>query len=309
MIRRPLSFRRLPFTLRTMLFPKVPTAPVIVVLLGLLPPAARAQRPEAGDRLALQLRREYVEAADFRHFDGGVQLNVTTVLATVESVTFRYAARHFDWQAPNALPFGTGSDPWDLLQSVNVSTSRRMPLTRDWMLSCRLAVGAAFETEIEDSFHLQAGAYAMRRRDDFSVVAGLMAQVHSRLDPVILPVLGLAWRRGRKGWSASIGMPVTELRYRFSDQFAAGLNYRFDPAPAARLADRSDIEPGGYARLAGRGPELGLDWQIREDIRVSIGFAYLRHRELTFFDADGDELEDYRLESAFAAELSVDMKL
>jgi len=278
---------------------------VFVLLLVLLCPVfARAGGDEAPDNgPVVRVGAGHVGRADLEDDRGAVAVNSGWAQVQYGPVRFDYAVDAYDWEDVDELPLGNGSDdPWDSLHQASLSLSHSDFVSRQWGWFASAAAGAAWEKDMDDSFSAGLGGGALYQWSDSVVVrAGAHVSVHA-VGVTVLPALGLsinqgAAGRGEEGWSASLGVPVTEVRYGWSGQWATRLSAAYE-STLYRLADDSDVERKGYLGVSAVRLGLYQDWLPVEALRLTLGLEYRFLRGLDVYNDDGEHRNGYGVDAA-----------
>ena len=113
-----------------------------------------------------------------------------------------------------------------------------------------------------------------------------------------MPVAAADWGNQRDlGFSATVGMPETMLRYRTSDLFSFRLGGRMDGG-TYRLADDSPVEREGYMKTSSVTLGGYIDVTPLDDLTLTLGAEYLTRREMTVYNSDGEEKDSYDVDDA-----------
>ena len=268
-------------------------------------PATETERP-----FAVRASAAYVSGADLEDDRGDMAVTRFKGDASYRFLTLSYIRDSYAWGDVSALPLGNGSDdPWDSLQSVALSASQHGLFDRRWGWFAGGTVFSAFEEQMDGSYGgMVNGGAVYNLSETVQVRGGAMASAHA-VGLQALPLLGVdVNRRAEAGWSAALGLPVTEVRYRWPHADAAGawatrLAASYDSG-VYRLADDSPVERKGYVRskavLAGLYQDYGLG-----GFSCTVGLEYRLGRSLDVYDEDGDHTNGYAVDPAPGAMFSL----
>lgn len=281
---------------------------VLALALFLCAPAALAQEggAEKSDQPAGAVRvlAGHTFGADLEDDRGDVAVTRLMTDASYRFLSLRYAQDIYHWGDSADLPLGNGSDdPWDALHFLSLKAEGHDFFDRQWGWFANAALTSAFEKEMEDSVGASAGAGAIYNfSETVQAKAGVMAGVHP-MGYSLLPVLGVDVNRmAETGWSAALGLPVTEVRYRWAGYtaekggWATRLGAAYDSG-TYRLADDSDVERKGYLRTTSVVAGLYQDWRDGA-LSLSVGLEYRFLRSLDVYNDDGEHRNGYSVDAA-----------
>lgn len=272
-------------------------SPLLFLLLVGAPALAQTSPP------AFELGVSSVVDVEFTGSDAS-SFDLDSARAAVELYGFTLSAEVYDftWDGAEELGFANGSaEPWGQLKVASLRRTDTRPLGGAWLLTTSLGVGLAFEEEAEDSYFADVlAAVIWNRSEDWSFLFGIGYSWHSKVEVEyeIIPALGFTYRgRAERGFSASLGLPETGVRYRFSGRSAVSLGAGVRTF-VGRLADDSAVVAAGYSELIQF--DLGLYYELRLGDRFELraGPTYGFEGELKIHDADGVLLGTRDLEPA-----------
>lgn len=262
------------------------------LLLGLAVPA----HAEDKDFTATVTGRSVGEA----DVDDGGSVSVTEAGASLRYRWFGidYLNRRYDWSDTASLPFGNGSDPWEQLHMLRLRADISDQLGfggLGWFAGAGLTAG--WEEEMDDAWGISGSAGLSWAVGDVRLRGGVAASLHP-VGTRLLPVAAADWGNQRDmGFSATVGIPETMLRYRTSDMFSFRAGGRMD-GDTYRLADDSPVQREGYMKTSSLTLGGYIDITPLDDLTLTVGAEYLTRREMTMYDSDGDERRTYDLDDA-----------
>jgi hypothetical protein len=214
-----------------------------------------------------------------------------------------YGYRLYDWEDVSRLPFGDGSsEPWEDLHTAALGFSHDEMVNQSWGYFVRAQGTTAFEEEMDDSFGALALAGVMYNLPEWNMMFRLGAayswnEVTSR----VFPLVGVNWGgRGGSGLSVAVGIPLTAVTYRFSEQMAVRARVGFD-SDTFRLADDNPAAPKGYLETEDIGGEIALLYNLSPSMRLTVAGGYLFDRSMTLYDSHGEGGAEYDAEEAATA--------
>lgn len=239
---------------------------------------------------------------------GEVSVAESGVKASWRWLTVAYAARVYDFEDVSRLPFGNGEDPFDTLHQVSLNADHGGHLDGPWSWFAGATLFSAFEEEADGSLGGMARAgvgYALAGNLDLNLGAGVSAhQVGVRA----LPLASLAWNRAaEQGWSAVLGLPETEIRYRWNEITATRATMGWDGG-VWRLADDSPVRRKGYFSEEGARVGLFQDVHFSESAFLSLGLTWSFARSMAVYNEDGDKSGDWDLDPAWGGIVSFGLR-
>lgn len=263
---------------------------------------------QSGDAVRLELETSIGADQDLQGSEASVRRMGTTLRAAWRDWRLTYHNDAFSWDCAQDLGWDTGT-PWQALHTVGVHWTKRGRLSRRWGWFARAGATAAFEHEPGRSGRAEGGGgvtYSPSPQWRLSLGAGLAAH------PVrwrALPLAGVHWRPGApSGWSARLGIPETAVTHRWENGLWAGADLQAHNR-LTRLADDSDVQPGGYLKIEdwSVGPVCGWDpegpWRLRATPRYHFG------REYTVFGPHGDKKSTWDLDNGWSVRFGLDYTL
>ncbi|MEM6792907.1 MAG: hypothetical protein AAF725_02940 [Acidobacteriota bacterium] len=280
----------------------IPTA-LLLGLLGAGP--ALAEDPSS----ALELELNSISGLDFT--DGDASFDLQSAEASFEIFDFTLTAgiRDFSWTNARTLGFANGApEPWEQLKTVSLRRTFNRPIRDRLFWTTSLGAGLSFEEESDDSYFADVvTAFVWSRTADWSFLFGVGYAWHSEveLEFELFPAIGFTYRgRAEEGFSASLGIPETGMRYRFSPRSALSLGVNPNTF-VSRLADDSAVSAAGYAEFIQF--DLGFFYEHRfaDRFELRVGPTLGLEGELKIHDSQGVLLSTEDLESAPGASLQL----
>ena len=210
-----------------------------------------------------------------------------------------YELRDYSWDEVALLPFGDGrTDPWEQFHRLSLGARHFGRIDEQWGYFLGGSLTASFEEEISGSLGggVQAG-FSYTPAPPWEMRLGAAALVH-KVGASVLPLVGLSWnQRAESGPSFGLGIPRTELRYRFNPQAALSARFSF-ARDIYRLADDSPVEPKGYVEERDWHGGLYLELSPAPNVRLTAGGRYHFERELNLYGKNGKNKRGYGVDGA-----------
>lgn len=232
--------------------------------------------------------------------DDGGSVSVTETGASLRYRWFGidYLNRRYDWSDTSDLPFGHGSDPWEQLHLLRLRAEISDQLGMGglgWFAGAGLTAG--WEEEMDDAWGVSGTAGLTWALGDVRLRGGVGVSAHP-IGVRAMPIAAADWGNQRDlGFSATVGIPETMLRYRTSDIFSFRLGGRMDGG-TYRLADDSPVEREGYMKTSSLTLGGYIDVTPLDDLTLTLGAEYLTRREMTVYNSDGEEKDSYDVDDA-----------
>ncbi|MCI5122839.1 MAG: hypothetical protein D3908_16960, partial [Candidatus Electrothrix sp. AUS4] len=102
-----------------------------------------------------------------------------------------------------------------------------------------------------------------------------------------------------KGLYGVLGFPETVLRYSLMKQLTLKLDILWENR-IYQLAEDNPLTAEGYVKIEDLLPGLHLEYEPLDGLLLSIGVRHYFERQLTFFDHNEKEIEEYEVESSWA---------
>jgi len=236
------------------------------------------------------------DAGSFRVTGARVGLEIGWLVAN-------YGYRLYDWEDVARLPFGDGvGEPWEDLHGGALGFSHDEMVNRSWGYFVRAQATTAFEEEMDDSFGALGLAGLMYGIPEWNLMFRLGAAYSwNEGTSQVFPLVGVDWGgRGGPGLSVAVGIPLTAVTYRFSEQTAIRARVGFD-SDTFRLADDNPASPEGYLETEDIGGEIALLYNLTPTMRLTLAAGYLFDRTLTLYDSDGEGGAEFDAEEAATA--------
>ena len=250
----------------------------------------------------------YQGRADVEDDRGSMAESRAGVEAAWRWFTLAYEARSFDFEDPARLPFGNGQEPFDTLHALSLSAQQGGALGGRWSWFGGASLDSGFEEEMDGSLSGSVrGGVGYALAEDATLRLGAAASV-SPLGARGLPVLALAVnRKAEAGWSALVGVPSTEVRYRWGGRFATRAALSLDDG-TWRLADDSPMRRKGYFSESGLTAGLYQDVDLTEAVFASLGLTWSFRRSLEVYNDEGDKSGEWDLDPALGAVLHIGIR-
>ena len=211
----------------------------------------------------------------------------------------------FDWVESDNIAFSNGRDPWDNLYSSDIGLRYLHKWNRSWSTFLGGGLGAAWEEEMDDSYSYSGNMGAMYRSSPSLIWTFGVAFTKGPEDSRAFPILGLAWNQSRpgesgeyqSGWSVSLGIPRTEIRYSVNRMWDFYCNMGMHRG-TYRLAEDSEVSPSGLVEMERYESGLFVDIRPAKQLTLCIGMVYHFGREWEIQDAGGNEIQEVDIDDA-----------
>lgn len=283
-------------------------------------PTAEAGHSSNGESVAQEdhssrgIELEITGVSDLEFEDSGGSIDLLSQGVEIELPWLSLSANVYDfsWESAEELSFSNGAaEPWDQLHRLEVRHDLHRPIRERWLLMASLGGGVAFEEEISDSGYLNAVVGAVwTRSEDWSFLFGVGYNWHSKVDVEfeVFPAIGISYReRAEHGWSASLGLPQTGVRYRFASGAAISLNAGAQSF-VAKLAEDSEVASEGFAEFLRFDLGLYYEQTFGERFALKVGPTYGFAGELKIHNSEGELLSEHDLESSPGFSLKMGVK-
>lgn len=283
----------------------------MVTMLFLLPQFANAQM-QPGGGFQLELLSEMMFDAGFENSQAEVNILKSSANLKYSDFSVEYELNSYYWSDIAVIPFGNGIDePWENLHKLGIGVMHRFPINNSWSVFGRAGLSTSFEKEMDNSWSwMVAGGVVHFLSMNWQFVAGA-AYSQKQVDTVleIIPLAGIHWNRfTRSGFSASVGIPITDITYRFNSDVALRLAAT-GCSDLYRLENNSSVEPEGYLETFAINAGLHLDVIPWENGKLSVGVQDIFCREMTIHDKDDNEEKSYDIDDSFSIDIRLTQSL
>jgi len=199
------------------------------------------------------------------------------------------------------LPFGNGKDdPWEEMHSVSLGYDHSNMFDHNWGYFFNIGGASEFEKEMEDSFSAMGLGGLICNIPEWRMTFRLGGGTfYNPVETNTVPIIGIDWNsRAESGLSFSLGVPTTQIAYRFSPKTDLSIGIGFGEHGMYRLADDSTVKKKGYLETEGMGGILTFTFAPIEGCTVTLGGVANFDREYTIYDKDGDNGRSYELDDA-----------
>ncbi len=285
-------------------------AMALAALLSLLSPvraaAAEEQAPPKEPQWKITSSAAAYGHADVKSNRGSMSMARTGVSLERSGLSLSYALVDYGFEHTDRLPFGNGRDePWGALHSVALAYHRLEHIKGMYGWFGGFALSSGFEQELDNSLSGNAWLGGMLFLSPKWLLGLGVGYGASAVDSSLLPAFFLSYNRAAtQGMSFSLGIPATEVTYRFNPAWAVRMATVVESG-TYRLADDNPTASRGYYKALDVGGRLGLSWTPAPMIETSLGADMLFYREFEIFDRDADKIGKYHLEDAFGASAKV----
>ena len=297
-------------------FTKMPFTIVILAWMTILPLMAMAFEPDSptltvtgGTTFDAEINESANSKGKVEDICSGISLTVPVKLDGQSSMELTLKAEQtaYDWTEPGDIIFSSGHDPWDNLYSAELGLNYSHHWNQSWSGLAGVVLGAEWEEDMEDSFSY-GGYMGFMYRTDFNLcwIVGV-SFFQKPEETFFFPIFGAAWNQGepgesRAGWSASLGIPETEIRYSFNEIFDIYCNVEMD-IDVYRLKDDSEVSPSGLVEMSGFTGGLFLDIRPMKPLSISLGVMHRFEREWEIQNNNGDTVQNVDIEGVAATQV------
>ncbi len=280
---------------------------IFIAVLILCGQTCQAQHEDMGD---IEFGAAYVGPANFKGKNGEVGGYSASVATSLSNLNFGYQYLSFGWDQVNDLPFGNGKDdPWEHFHSASVGYEYSEMADKRWGYFAGINVTSQFEKEISGSFGATGFAGMVFNIPESNLIfqtGGVLS--YNEVEITVMPLVGLEWNPGAKsGFSATLGVPATEVSYHYGPMAYVSLGLTMDGG-VYRLSDDSTVEKEGYLEVESYSALLALGIELVENCEIQVGGLYLFNRDFTLYNKDGDNERTYGLDEALGMFLNVSLK-
>ena len=278
---------------------------LLVLAPCLSPDSQAAAERDQGPKLTLE--GGYIAQADLSGGKGKFAYSRAGASISYAKFTFSYRRDFYDWDDKARLPFGNGhDDPWKDFSSLTLRASHDGEVNKQWRYFVTAGAFSSFEKEMSGSLGgLGMGGFTYVASPTLQWTFGGAVSYHP-IRTRVIPVIGLTWNRGaEKGWSGSVGYPLTRLAYRFNPQWALEVGSVGFTRNIYRLANDSTVQREGYLESEHMMAGVGFEYNPAKNCKVNMSLRYFFNRELTTYDKDGDHERNYDVDNSWGGVLSV----
>lgn len=202
---------------------------------------------------------------------------------------------------------GFGQEPWDELTRVAPGLQYYSEFGDRWALWLQMIAIAGFEDNLSSrswTYNPQVVAlYTLR--EDLNLFAG-MGTLYHPVDSTPYPVLGVAWNMNAKaGFSGTLGVPETTLRYHFNERLAVKADVQRD-IRMYRLSDGNPIAPSGYFHTDELTSGIHLEYVPVESLQMTVGVRRFMDRSMTVFSKEESTLADHKVNDAWTIRFAME---
>ncbi|MGM0570232.1 hypothetical protein [Marinobacter sp.] len=215
--------------------------------------------------------------------------------------------RRSDWRSGSELGSASRREPWGELTRIAPGLQYYGELDDRWGLWLQMSAIAGFEDDVSSrSWTLNPQVVGLYMpRDDLNVFAG-MGSLYHPVDSTLYPVLGVTWNRGTQdGFSGTLGLPETTLRYHFNERLAVKADVQRD-IRTYRLSDGNPTAPSGYLHTDEVTPGIHLEYFPAEALQVTMGVRRFMGRSITIYSREERRLADHDVDDAWSFRLEME---
>ncbi len=239
-------------------------------------------------------------------FYSGVSFKLSAAKKRTSNLEFEIALSQtdYDWSETDNIKFSKGRKPWDSLQTEMISAIYFRHYDNDWSSMTGIMVSNGWEERAYDSFSTGCLLAGIKRITPKSSVLIGISVFKKPGDFTIFPLIGFSYNKRGPGWSASFGMPETEIRYSFNDHFSlySAFNYQ---DKIFRLKDDSNLYPSGLVAMRGLTGGFFAELKLAEYQVINLGFLYKTMNNWKIQKENGDTITDVDIEDSTGIELEL----
>jgi hypothetical protein len=247
-----------------------------------------------------------MQKANIKESEGSVAVTKNRLQINNANISFSYTNWRFNWDKVSDLPFGDGvHNPVEEMHGLNLSLSKSYRINERWFTVSSVSLNSTFEDDLSNSLSLGVFSFASYKIDsDHAVQMGLFGNYHPA-SSLIFPILSYSYRANYKdGIQVVLGFPQTHIGYHVNRDTLLRFGVLFSSS-LIRLSDKSTVEPEGFNQFQDYMGNLGVTYDVNKKIQISGDILYAFKREITLYNKDGNELDNYEIEPTAGAMLKV----
>ncbi len=211
----------------------------------------------------------------------------------------------YNWTNPERIFFSNGREPWDDLYSSQIGINFSYHFDKTWSMFFGGNFGAAWEKQTDDAYQYGANIGVAYNLSDHKTF--ILGAAYQRLPEKneLMPIFGFSWNmkgEEKSGWSFSIGVPQTEIRYSFNEMFDISCNLSGNRG-TYRLDEENKVSPSGLLEIKEFGTGIVADIYFSESVKLSGGVTYYFDREWNLQDKNGNTIRKIDIENAFGGKV------
>jgi hypothetical protein len=278
---------------------------LMVLTLGLYGAETKPSALEQMIQPKLTLQSDFLSDAGFEGFDASVKTYKQKIQINNEMFGISYNRWDFEWDNAAVLPFYKGKTPIESMERFKLYANFPIFINDDWFMLNSVNVNATYEKETANSFGGGIMSFLSYKVDeDHAIQMGAFANYHP-VKTLALPVLGYTYRiRANDGLSLLLGFPRAYVGYHITPKLLLNAGMIYSQA-VIRLADESGIENRGYVEAKDYQSNIGLRYELSENLLVRADLLYTFKRDFSIFDHGSHELESYSIEPSAGAILTL----
>ncbi len=248
--------------------------------------------------ISMQITFGGIARSDVADKDAAYSLGCSALELSTGSIKGAFKLLRFSWDRPGEYVIDTnGRDPWGNLYEVSIGSNHGGMITERMSYALMLGATSAYEREIRDSFSFYGGGYGMFTiNPKWTIAAGALYVKHQKVetDLEVIPVASISWNVGTdSGPSFTIGLPKTELTWRFCKTTSLTIDTSGFEGGIYRLADNSPVREKGYVEFSGTTCSLRFNTLIADRIGLNAGISQALSRKHKLFDHEGKNEIEY----------------
>jgi len=268
---------------------------IVILILGLCAGLVYADQP-----YAVTAEYGFVDDVEFKTSRSKFDFQRAGFKVSTPYVDLSYTQFNFDWTDAGLIDWpNTSSSPWKTLHGFTIEGNYAHNFSQRTRLIAGLGASLGWEDNINDSLSILTRVGIMHKLSpSLDVRLGIEYNWHQEVKTryALLPYIGVLWNEGAEtGFSGSIGVPETSLRYGFSARNALSLKLGVDDALAS-LSSNNEISPGGFVEFNRINMGLYFRHCFTENWRLAAGVNYSVDTEIRLFDQNGKRFLKEKLE-------------
>lgn len=272
---------------------------VLVIILLTLDATAAEKNPSLLEQMTqpkVTFQTDFLSDANFEGFDASVKTYKQKIQINNDMFGMSLSRWDFDWKSEESLPFYNDKSPIKSMTRLKLYANVPIFINDDWFMLNTLNVNATYEKEYSNAFGAGVLSFLSYKVDEeHAIQIGAFANYHP-VKTLALPVLGYTYRiRETDGLSVLLGFPRAYVGYHLNDKLLVNAGIIYSQA-IIRLADDSGIEERGYVEAKDFQSNIGLRYEINDQLELSADILYTFKRDFTIYNHDADEINSYGIE-------------
>jgi len=278
----------------------------------ILPLLLYAQKPlkKAGLEKMIQpkvsLESAYISDASLDGYNGSVSVTKNRLSINNKIAGFSYTNWAFKWSNLKDLPFGDGvHNPIEQMHSFKLNFNIPYFINEKWFILSSVSLKSTFEKETKKSY--SGGVFSFvsyKLNENHAIQFGAFASYHP-VSTLALPVISYSYRaRQSDGFKFILGFPRTYVGYHINEDILVRYGIIFSQS-VIRLSDTSTIEKSGFIEAEDYMSNLGVSYEMSNNINIQSDVLYSVKRDFTIYGQDGSELNNYSIKPSLGVNFKI----